>query len=81
MNKNKMKKLITKSNEWYDNLPELKRLLFFLIVIMGSLILTMCIFYILNFVWSFIIWASILAFWRCGYIFIKWYDWYKNNEF
>jgi len=75
-----MKNIIIKSNEWYDDLSEMKRLSFFLIVIMGSLVIVQYLMSGKNSVWSFPIWASFIAFWRCGYIFIQWYESYKNDR-
>ena len=72
--------MIVKTNKWYDNLPEIKRLLFFLVVIMGSLIVTQYFMYALNFIWAFPIWAGIICFWRCGYVFINWIEWYKKTH-
>ena len=75
-----MKKIIVKSNKWYDNLSEPKRTLFFLIAIMGSMIFAQYLMYEKNFMWAFPIWALFFSFWRCGYIFINWYEWYKNQN-
>ena len=75
-----MKKLIIKSNKWYDNLPEPKRTLFFLIVILGSLIVSECIsVYVSNNIfWGFIIWNVVFCSWRISYVFIDWIDDYKK---
>ena len=72
-----IKKLIIKSNEWYDNLPEPKRSLFFLIVVFGGLIISQYFMFVENSVIAFIIWSSLIS-WRCGYIFIDWIDQYKK---
>ena len=74
-----MKKLIIKTNEWYENLSEIKRMLFFLIVIMGSLIVSQYFMYAQNFTLAFPIWAGTLCFWRCGYFFINWFEQFKNK--
>lgn len=74
-----MIKLIIKTNEWYENLSEIKNVLFFLVVIMGSLILTQYFMYVQNFIWAFHIWAITLCFWRCGYFFINWFKQFKNK--
>jgi len=75
-----MKKFIIRTNKWYDNLPELKRFLFFLIVIMGSLFVAQYLMYVEDFIWAFPIWALLVCFWRIGYVFIQWYENAKNNE-
>lgn len=55
-----MLNLILKSNDWYENLSELKHLLFFVVVILGGIIT------------SFI--------WRISYVFLNWYNDYKNGN-
>lgn len=70
-----MKNWIVKSNEWYDNLPEIKRDLFFLIVIMGSLLIAQYFMIVEDFIWAFPIWAFFISFWRISYVFYLW----KNN--
>ena len=75
-----MKKLIVKTNEWYENLSEMKRLSIFLIVIMGSLMVAQYFMYARYFIWAFPIWAGTICFWRCGYVFINWYEWYKKTH-
>lgn len=65
-----MKNFIIKSNEWYDDLPELKRFLFFLLFLVGGLLV--CEFFLsLDNPWPFVIWTSCLTFWRMSYTFIK----------
>lgn len=65
-----MKNWIVKSNRWYDNLPDTKRFLFFLFVVMGSytvvqlVIVPYCIL-------AFPIWVLLLMSWRMSYIFLK----------
>lgn len=66
-----MKNFILKTNKWYDNLPEPKRSLFFLIVIMGSLIAVQYLTYAKNYIWAFPLWATIICSWRCIYMFKK----------
>jgi len=78
-------KAIVKSNSWYDNLPELKRDLFFLVVIFGSLIVAQLLghIYKMGIPWPFIIWASVVAAWRCTSVFYHWRKDYlkrKNND-
>jgi hypothetical protein len=65
-----MKNWIVKSNEWYDNLPELKRFLFFFFGIMGSYTLVMLVLFP-NCVWAFPIWAFFVVSWRLNYIIMK----------
>lgn len=48
-----MRNPITQSNEWYDNLPEPKRILFFLIVIWGSLVVVQYLSIVEGFIWGF----------------------------
>ena len=66
-----MKKLIIKSNKWYDNLPDGKRLGFFLVFILGSLIATQYFMYVKNVVWAFPVWAGVICFWRLTYFYIN----------
>lgn len=56
--------LIIQSNKWYDNLSEIKRLLFFLVIIMGSLIYSQYLSYVENTIWAFPIWAIVVLIWR-----------------
>ena len=71
-----MKKLITKPNEWYDNLSDNKRDLFFLVFVFGSLILTQYLTYVENFIWSFPIWVCFWSILRIPYFLIQ----YINNK-
>lgn len=70
-----MKRLIIKTNQWYDNLPDGKRTGFFLFFVLGSLIVAQYFTYVENFVWAFPIWAFVICFWRVGYVF----DWYSDK--
>lgn len=74
-----MRELITKSNEWYDNLPELNRFLFFVVVLIGVIqsALYVCMYIIspINSIFVFPIWATLMFLWRGGYFFIKWREW------
>jgi hypothetical protein len=63
-----MRNPIKQSNQWYDNLPELKRGLFFLVFIFGSLIVTQFLQYVKGYTWAFPIWATIWSLWRIPYI-------------
>ena len=71
-----MKKLITKPNEWYDNLSDNKRDLFFLVFVFGSLILTQYLTYVENFIGSFPIWVCFWSILRIPYFLIR----YINNK-
>jgi hypothetical protein len=75
-----MRKLIIQSNEWYDNLIPTKRLLFFVVVIMGTLMIAEYLMYIYDFIWAIPIWFLMFFIWRCGYNFIMWRTWYNNNK-
>ena len=66
-----MKNFIIKSNEWYDNLSEVPRFLFFLLVAVGGLALTEYFMYVHKFIWAFPIWAGTLLFWRMSYVIMK----------
>lgn len=68
-----MKNFIIKSNEWYDDLPEPKRFLFFLLFLVGGTLLCELFLFYLDRIqpWPFIIWVSCLTFWRISYTFIK----------
>jgi hypothetical protein len=73
-----MKKLIIKSNEWYDNLPEPKRTFFFLIVIMSTMLFAQYLTVCGKFIWAFPIWCTVFIVWRASPTFINWYEWYKK---
>lgn len=67
-----MKNIIIKSNSWFDNLPDNKRTLFFLIAICGSLLISQIIsILILDSPWPIIIWLSVASFWRLSYFRFK----------
>ncbi len=70
-----MKNIIIRSNEWYDNLPEMSRLLFFLLVIVGSDLALIIFFGTVGF----FIWLSIFMTWRFGAVLINWYEWYTKG--
>ena len=78
-------KAIVKSNIWYDNLPEPHRTIYGL----GGLILTLIAAKMIDYIWmnkapwAFIIWASVVAAWRCTSVFYHWRKDYlkrKNND-
>ena len=62
-----MRKFILNSYEWYDNLPEPKRTIFFFIVIGGSLVVAQWLMVSKIFIWAFPIWATTIFLWRGGY--------------
>ena len=66
-----MKGIIVRSNQWYDNLKEPNRALFFLVFVMGGLIVAQYFRYVENNPWVFVGWALVLTLWRVSYIFIK----------
>lgn len=66
-----MKNFIIKSNEWYDDLPEPKRFLFFLIIVCGGVCISNYLLYVTNNPWPFAIWTLSLVLWRISYSFIK----------
>ncbi len=59
-----MKKLIIKSNEWYDNLPEIKRFMFFFFVIAGCNFCSLVFFGYKGYC----IWLIIFMIWRVFYM-------------
>ena len=66
-----MRRLIVRSNEWYDNLKEPNRVLFFLVFVMGTLIVAQYFMVVENNPFWFMGWSLLLTLWRCGYIFIQ----------
>lgn len=66
-----MKKIIVRSNEWYDTLKEPNRTLFFMVFIMGTLIIAQYFMFVQNNPFLFMGWAIIICLWRCTYIFIQ----------
>lgn len=66
-----MRNPIKQSNEWYDNLPKLKRDLFFLVCVFGSLIFAEFLTYAKDCIWAFPIWVTIWTLWRIPYILIQ----------
>ena len=66
-----MRNTITQSNEWYDNLPELKRDLFFLVFIFGSLLIAQFLMYVEDFIWALPIWMVVWSSWRLPYVLKK----------
>lgn len=63
----KIRNAIYRSNEWYDDLPELKRFLIFLWVIGGSLFITQILLYVYNIWYAFPIVTFIFVSWRIIY--------------
>ena len=66
-----MRNPIKQSNEWYDNLPSLKRDLFFLVFVLGSLIVSQFLTYAKDCIWAFPIWATTWTLWRVPYMLIQ----------
>lgn len=66
-----MRNPITQSNEWYDNLPELKRDLFFLVFIFGSLLVAEYLMHVEGFIWAMPIWMVVWSLWRIPYILTR----------
>ena len=75
-----IKRLIVKSNEWYDNLSETKRTAFFVFVILGAYIGLMFLMHQYKAVYPFLIWSVTFFTWRFSYTLIKWFEWYKENK-
>lgn len=74
-----MKKIIIKTNQWYDTLPEFRRALFFLIVILGSLLISQYYMHVEKLFWIFPVWVLSMSGWRIAYIFIQLKDAYDKN--
>ncbi len=66
-----MRKIVTKSNEWYDSLPENKRFLYFMAFIMCSLLIVEGLFYLGDFLWAIPMWIIAVCTWRVPYIYFK----------
>lgn len=73
-----MRKIIVRSNEWYDTLKEPNRTSFFLVFIMGTQIIAQYFMFVQNNPFWFMGWASIICFWRGSYIFIQLINRHKN---
>jgi len=69
-----IQKLIVKTNQSFDNMSDVRRILFFLIFIMGSLLFVQYLLYIRNIVWPLPLWVATFSAWRCSYFFIKWIE-------
>jgi len=63
-----MRNPIKQSNEWYDKLPEIKRDLFFLIFIFGSLLVAQFLMYVKDCYWSVPVWMVFWTLWRLPYM-------------
>lgn len=66
-----MKNPITQSNKWYDNLPSLKRELFFLIFVFGSLLVAEFLMYVEGFIWAMPIWIVFWSLIRIPYVLLN----------
>lgn len=65
-----IKDWIIKSNDWYDDLKENKRTLFFLGVIFLPSLLIVIIQSIFNIWYLLVIWIVLLSFWRITRLFL-----------
>lgn len=65
-----MKKFIIKSNEWFDNLPDIIRMIFFLGAIF--LVLIAQILSGMNFLWIWVAFITLTVFWRVSYTLVNW---------
>lgn len=74
-----MKKLIIKSNKWYDNLPEIKRDIIF-VCILFVIIITDYISNIIDLFWLFPLSVFLIVFWRIAYILINEFDNESNTN-
>lgn len=66
-----MRNLIKESNQWYDSLPEQKRDAFFLVVILGTLLIAQYFSVDKGVWWAFPLWAILWTLWRVPYIFLR----------
>jgi hypothetical protein len=62
-------KLIYSSNEWYDDLPDGKRELFFVFVILGTLAITQTLVFCYDIWYALPIWYVTFFLWRLPYMF------------
>lgn len=73
------KRIIVKSNNWYDNLPEMERTIFFLVVILAPLLVVL---YLSatneKVIWGLPIWAFLFCTWRISKVIYNWIDDYKK---
>lgn len=63
-----MRNFITKTNEWYDNLPTTKREIFFVTVVMGTLLISEIALWVYNILWLLPLWVLIMGGWRLMYL-------------
>lgn len=66
-----MKNPIKECNEWYDDLPDLKRDGFFFIFVFGSLLVSQYLTYVEGYIWGLPIWIVFWTLLRIPYILIK----------
>lgn len=59
-----MKKIIIKSNGWYDDLPDSKRTSFFLIFIVGTFFIVQICAYVFGLILLLPMWLIIISLWR-----------------
>lgn len=62
------RRFILKTNDWYEELSDIKGGLFFLVVIIGGIILTQYIMAEYKLVWPFAIYTLIFVLWRFMYL-------------
>lgn len=65
----KIRKAIYSLNEWYDDLEEPKRFLYFLLIIGGSNVLTQILVYCYDMWYVFPIWVIVMVILRVFYVF------------
>ena len=65
----KIRKAIYSLNEWYDDLEEPKRFLYFLLIIGGSNVLTQILVYCYDMWYAFPIWVIVMFILRGFYVF------------
>jgi len=74
-----MKNIIIKTNKWYDNLSDGKRLFFFLFIIMSTMLFTQYLTISRKFFWAFPIWIIVFLYWRISYFYIDLKESYKKR--
>lgn len=72
------KKLIVKSNDWYDDLPESKRSLLFLFVLLPLLLVTNFFFVVYSTPLPFLTLIMLFSTWRVSKVLYNWIDDYKK---
>jgi len=75
-----IKRWIIKSNEWYDNLKEPKRTLFFFLALFLPLLIIVIVQSILGIWYPMVIWMVLFCIWRVPYTFISIKDTIESVE-